>query len=379
MADMRHMEFLETVKNADVQTLREKEATYQGSWKAAGGRSAWFMLRRNMDRLMVMMAPKPWPESFSFEDMIAMRDAPGEHVLDRDNVEHMIDLVTQEDIFRKIEEHPQGEDGTVLACIRDLRCYLTLVEAEMMSRGAPGPSMSQQIKEAGERRRQRKEIVDNVVASGDQINRIVNRFLSWRLPENFSPDGGISFKKHGNEGTPHQYVNSPTGTNLFDFTQAYQMVEYLLQGEEVIEPLVPRLREQPPYKPGTPEDGGHHGSMSPWIIDRKPGRPELDVFYKQLTPVLWVLEPIVLSRVLPRELVNYYELNQGRREYDDPDAWTVVIKNVPDGIRSFFPTVKGELNAKEFEESRYRVLYDLEGEKYVLRGKHESWSEQSYG
>jgi hypothetical protein len=29
----------------------------------------------------------------------------------------------------------------------------------------------------------------------DQIKHMVNRFLNWRLPESFSPDCGISFKR----------------------------------------------------------------------------------------------------------------------------------------------------------------------------------------
>jgi len=40
-----------------------------------------------------------------------------------------------QDIFLKIEEKPHGADGTVLACLRDLRRYGLLIEAEMTARG----------------------------------------------------------------------------------------------------------------------------------------------------------------------------------------------------------------------------------------------------
>ena len=40
------------------------------------------------------------------------------------------------DIFQRIQVNPSGDDGTVLAEIRDLRRYLLLVEAEMVARGA---------------------------------------------------------------------------------------------------------------------------------------------------------------------------------------------------------------------------------------------------
>lgn len=64
----------------------------------------------------------------------------------------------------------------------------------------------------------------------DQIKHMVNRFLSWRLPENFNPDAGISFKATFNEHTSHPMRHEPTGTNLFDFTQATAMVRHMIEG-----------------------------------------------------------------------------------------------------------------------------------------------------
>ncbi len=64
----------------------------------------------------------------------------------------------------------------------------------------------------------------------DQIRHMVDRFLNFRLPENFDPDGGISFEKYGNIGTEHQYRREPSGTNLLDATQADAMVRYMIEG-----------------------------------------------------------------------------------------------------------------------------------------------------
>ena len=64
----------------------------------------------------------------------------------------------------------------------------------------------------------------------DQIKYMVNRFLSWRLPDNFAPDAGISFKPVFNEHTSHPMKHEPTGTNLFDATQAEEMIRYLIEG-----------------------------------------------------------------------------------------------------------------------------------------------------
>lgn len=55
-----------------------------------------------------------------------------------------------------------------------------------------------------------------------QIKYMVDRFLGWRLPRSFKPDGGISFDLVSARG--------PSGTNLFDANQADEMVRYMLDG-----------------------------------------------------------------------------------------------------------------------------------------------------
>jgi hypothetical protein len=63
-----------------------------------------------------------------------------------------------------------------------------------------------------------------------QIKHMVDRFLGWRLPEGFNPDGGISFKKTFNEHTVHPMKHEPSGTNLLDATQAEAMVRNMIDG-----------------------------------------------------------------------------------------------------------------------------------------------------
>lgn len=105
--NMDHLKFLEAVAAADVVEVRRKEATYMGSWKRRGGVGAFMMLARKWDRL--------------------------EQEMQRKGVKY--------DIFSciEMEEQIQGEDGTALAEVRDLRRYLMLVEAEMMARGVVHP------------------------------------------------------------------------------------------------------------------------------------------------------------------------------------------------------------------------------------------------
>jgi hypothetical protein len=58
--------------------------------------------------------------------------------------------------------------------------------------------------------------------SEEQIEQMVNKFLSWQLPDDFMPDGGISYKK------PYDGFQ-PIGTNLFTATQARQMIRYITE------------------------------------------------------------------------------------------------------------------------------------------------------
>ena len=68
-----------------------------------------------------------------------------------------------------------------------------------------------------------------------QIKHMVEQFLRWRLPDPWHPDCGISFEPEYNaewnakEGRPPSR-NEPTGTNLFDYTQAKAMVLHMLDG-----------------------------------------------------------------------------------------------------------------------------------------------------
>jgi hypothetical protein len=64
----------------------------------------------------------------------------------------------------------------------------------------------------------------------DQIKHMVDRFLGWTLPENFNPDGGVSFKKIRNEHTAYPAKNEPIGTNLLDAVQAEEMIRYMVEG-----------------------------------------------------------------------------------------------------------------------------------------------------
>lgn len=65
------------------------------------------------------------------------------------------------------------------------------------------------------------------------IDAMVNRFLGWRLPDDFAPDAGISFTRVYNEASPFgPSSHEPIGTNLFNAVQARAMLEHALGIEQ---------------------------------------------------------------------------------------------------------------------------------------------------
>ncbi|MGH8028045.1 MAG: hypothetical protein ACREO0_15100 [Pseudoxanthomonas sp.] len=58
------------------------------------------------------------------------------------------------------------------------------------------------------------------------VKRMVDRFLGWRLPNDFAPDAGISFKQMTDPNWQHD--TWPTGTNLLHAGQVKEMFEYCL-------------------------------------------------------------------------------------------------------------------------------------------------------
>jgi hypothetical protein len=77
--------------------------------------------------------------------------------------------------------------------------------------------------------------ITNAAITLDTINRntppyetdvktMVDRFLTWKLPEDFYPDGGVTFDR----GSPHEAKREPVGTNLLTATQAEAMIRHIL-------------------------------------------------------------------------------------------------------------------------------------------------------
>lgn len=66
--------------------------------------------------------------------------------------------------------------------------------------------------------------------TNEQIEHMVSRFLSWKLPDDFSPDGGVEFRKFWGIRREPACQNKPTGTNLLNYPQAKAMVLHMITG-----------------------------------------------------------------------------------------------------------------------------------------------------
>lgn len=98
-----HISQLGAVQAADKANVVSKDRSYGASWKKRGGIGAFMMAARKWDRIEVMMQQR------GYDIFAGIAEAAGDR---------------------------QGIDGTVLAEIRDLRRYLTLIEAQMVAVGA---------------------------------------------------------------------------------------------------------------------------------------------------------------------------------------------------------------------------------------------------
>lgn len=197
---------LSDIVKADLEYIRVKDTQYNASWKRRGGIGAFFTIARPWDRL----------------ENIA-RTAAG------------LEYAAPYDIFGVIDyEGLEGPDGSLIACVRDLRRYLLLVEAEMQER----------LRE----RLHRKDVAD-------------------------------------------------TGASREQMTE-----EELLEGlEKWLDTPKERFPQQECYKPGTPEDGGHHARQAipttpPWFLTAE----QLEIIPENLKEV-WNSAGELEPRILPED------------------------------------------------------------------------------
>jgi hypothetical protein len=131
MSEFDYHDYLSIVAEEDIKFVKERDKTYGGSFRESG-RTCWHMIKRKLDRIVNMMKrPDLTPENDPTIPLVFGEDHIRKHAVDK----YLRDCYFSEDIFAKIKENPSGDDSTMLAELRDLRRYILLTEAFMMSKG----------------------------------------------------------------------------------------------------------------------------------------------------------------------------------------------------------------------------------------------------
>src|SRR5690348_844809 len=78
------------------------------------------------------------------------------------------------------------------------------------------------------------------MAEKSLIDRMVDRFLGWKLPKTFGPDAGITFTPSNGMTRDEAYDRPgwwPIGTNLLTADEAHAMFAHCLDGPSIYQEL----------------------------------------------------------------------------------------------------------------------------------------------
>lgn len=81
------------------------------------------------------------------------------------------------------------------------------------------------------------------VHDGATIKHMTERFLCWKLPQDFHPDAGIAFTPSYPD-EPMRSRGWPVGTNLLGYTQAEAMVRHMIEGLPIRQPVSEEVIER---------------------------------------------------------------------------------------------------------------------------------------
>lgn len=103
------------------------------------------------------------------------------------------------------------------------------IETEIIAKGLTAPRVTPADIEANIASEHYFTAADGVSPS---VDKMVDRFLGWKLPTDFAPDCGIEFKRESDYEHPEfgRTKFEPIGTNLLHAGQAKEMLEYAVGG-----------------------------------------------------------------------------------------------------------------------------------------------------
>lgn len=309
--ELRYHRHMEAIAKTDIDYLRKKDAQYAASWKQRGGVGAFFTIVRPWDRFVNMLDPSKVPGD--------QREAPIAARLNRP--------VPAFDLFAAIRaDGLVGEDGTVIACVRDLRRYLLLIEAHMT-----------------------EEMIGDAPHSA--LDSALTRLDFAKVEER------VMAHMSGETGAPGMPGMRTPEEKARQFAVAYGS--------------------------GTPEDGGHHEPavrVHPWIVER--GQSVMPGCYSMRAKDVWRLDEMVESDdAIPVILRSYY----APVEYVNRAGFATTVHvlkadMMPNVVFDCYylplPTEVNDFEIRECKPEWHAALYKpaSNGTKLEIRPEFASWT-----
>jgi hypothetical protein len=344
---------LEAVAAADVAYVKNKDAKYNASWKQRGGVGAYFTIVRPLDRMHVMLDPTKMSGDQREAPMALWTNSP----------------VPAYDMFAGIAaEGLEGPDGSLIACIRDARRYLMLVEAEMMER------VGILFEDHNVRARQPEPAIEppDLALVHMDFAEIEKRIVAWGQ------------NRGDQRGMDDLYLDVAGALGMTREEAKKKVIAALYGGTDKAgdgSPIdrVRRFAEQ--YGPGTPDDGGHHAKEPPiplvvnsftqYMAMSTPER----ALYNEHGKNLWRLD----------EFPNYGDVNKNMTAVRDMylpsgvDGVAMLDRRCFPDADDYFLPLRLELNGKEHDDlqAEHRILYEHptgSDHKRVMKSQYrEAW------
>lgn len=214
MTNIPNADTADTVELSEVIAFLQGEGPLQGVWfgEKPEGERGNFWWRKHLRAAMRSAVPSGAAEALEGP---SNKRAEQRVIMTADADLRAALLAAYKEVDRVVELS-DGEDA-----LRERMSDLLTRVANAL-RGEPGPLAAHSWHDLPER-------AAAAIAARGVTDEMVTRFLGWKLPADFNPDCGVSFKQtHSESGPWGPQKHEPIGTNLLNADQARAMLEHVL-------------------------------------------------------------------------------------------------------------------------------------------------------